>query len=72
MQYIEELGGERPHFHMYVRGLPTRGLLETRSLDRVGFDYVARQAGKRVIYEAGAPADALAVLPTYPSSNSPA
>jgi hypothetical protein len=72
MQYIEELGGERPHFHEYVRGLPTRGILGTRSLDRGGFDYVARQAGKRVIYEEGAPTDALAVLPTYPSSSSPA
>ena len=70
MQYIEEIGGERPHFHRYVRGLPTRGILETRSLDRAGFDYVARQAGRRAIYEEGEPRDALAVLPTYPSSSS--
>ena len=71
MQYIGELGGGRPHFHEYVRGFPTRGILGTTSLDRNGFDYVARQAGKRVNYEQGGPTDALAALPTYPSSASP-
>lgn len=71
IKYIEELGGDRPHLHEYIRGLPTRGLLGTTTLDRVGFDYVAREAGKRPIYEEGSPTDALAVLPTYPSSGYP-
>jgi hypothetical protein len=67
-QYIRELGRERPHFHEYIRGLPTRGILGTTALDRLGFDYVARQAGKGAIYEDGSPTDAQAVLPSYPSS----
>jgi hypothetical protein len=70
-RYIKETGGERPHFHEYIRGLPTKGILGITTLDRGGFDYVARQAGKRVIYEAGSPTDALAALPTYPSSGPP-
>ncbi|MCV2395107.1 hypothetical protein OEB99_12390 [Actinotalea sp. M2MS4P-6] len=64
--YIEEIGGDRAHFHEYVRGLPTKGLLGTTTLDRAGFDYVARQAGKRATFEDGEPADPLTVLPTYP------
>jgi hypothetical protein len=71
IQYIKEVGGERPHFHEYIRGLPTKGILGTTTLDRGGFDYVAQQAGKRAIYEEGSPIDALAVLPTYPSSGHP-
>jgi len=70
IQYFEELGGERPHFHEYIRGLPTKGILGMTSLDRLGFDYVARQAGKRASYPHGPPTDA-AVLPTYPSSSPP-
>jgi hypothetical protein len=69
--YIEELGRERPHSHEYIRGLPTRGILGTRTLDRHGFAYVAQQAGKRAVYEQGLPTDALAVLPTYPSGSPP-
>lgn len=68
IQYIKELGGDRPHFHKYIRGLPTKGILGTTTLDRVGFEYVARQAGARATYEEGLPTDALAVLPTYPPS----
>ncbi len=68
IEYIKELGGERPHFHKYVRGLPTKGILGTTTLDRVGFDYVTQQAGKRAIYEDAPPIDALTALPTYPSS----
>jgi hypothetical protein len=45
-----------------------KGSLGTTSLDRGGWDYVARQAGKRAIYAEGEPTDARAVLPTYPSS----
>lgn len=67
IQYIEEIGGERPHFHEYIRGLPTKGILGTTTLDRGGFDYVARQAGRQASYEDSPPIDALAVLPTYPS-----
>ncbi len=48
-----------------------KGILGTTTLDRGGFHYVARQAGKRAIYEEGSPTDALAVLPTYPSSGHP-
>lgn len=68
--YIKELGGERPNFHEYIRGLPTE-LLGIKHLDRGGFDYVARQAGVRAVYKDGGPTDALAVLPTYPSSGRP-
>ena len=68
IQYIKELGGDRPHFHEYIRGLPTRGLLGTTTLDRVGFDYVAGQAGARVAFEGGSPPDALTVLPVYSPS----
>jgi len=69
IQYVKELGGERPHFHEYIRGLPTKGVLGTTTLDRGGFDYVARQADERTIYEEGPPTDALAVLPIYPSAH---
>lgn len=65
IQYIKELGGDRPNFHEYIRGLPTRGLLGTTTLDRVGFEYVANQAGARATYEGRLPTDAMAVLPTY-------
>lgn len=68
IQYIKELGGERPHFHEYIRGLPAKAILGMTALDRVGFDYVVKQAGGRAIYEAGSPPDVLAVLPSYPSS----
>lgn len=71
IQYIKELGGERAHFHEYIRGLPTTGILGTTTLDRAGFDYVAQQAGGRAIYEEGSPTDALAAVPTYPSSSHP-
>lgn len=72
IEYIEELDGERPHFHEYFRGLPLEGVLGTRTLDRAGFDYVARQAGKRVGYEEPeAPTGASAVLPTHPSFDHP-
>lgn len=67
MQYIKELGGDRPHFHEYLRGLPMKGILGTKTLDLGGFEYVARQAGASAIYEGGNPTDALAVLPTYTS-----
>lgn len=65
IQYINELGGDRPHFHEYIRGLPTKGLLGITTLDRVGFEYVAKQAGVEVAFEEGTPSDALAVLPVY-------
>ena len=65
IRYINELGGDRPHFHEYIRGFPGKGLLGITTLDRVGFEYVAGQAGVRVMYEGDAPRDALAVLPTY-------
>lgn len=64
IQYIEELGGERPHFHEYIRGLPLKGILGTKTLDRVGFAYVARQAGRPVTFDE-APSDPMSVLPTY-------
>ncbi|WP_104133836.1 hypothetical protein [Cryobacterium sp. Y62] len=67
-QYIKELDGERPHFHEYIRGLPTKGILGTTTLDRVGFDYVVKQVGGRATYDAGSPPDVLAVLPNYPTS----
>ncbi len=70
-QYFKELDGERPHFHEYIRGLPTKGILGMTTLDRGGFDYVTRQGGKRAIYEGRSPTDALAVLPTYPWSGHP-
>lgn len=66
-QYMAEIGGERPHFHQYIRGLPTQGLLETRTLDRSGFDYVVGEAGKQAIYEEGGPTGPLSVLPSYQS-----
>lgn len=71
IQYIKELGGERPHFHEYIRGIPAKGILGTTTLDRGGFDYVARQAGTRATYEGRSPTDALTVLPTYPTSDHP-
>lgn len=71
LQYMEELGGERPHFHEYLRGLPAKGILGTTTLDRVGFDYVVRCGGARATYEGGAPPDAMAVLPSYSSSDRP-
>lgn len=67
IRYIKELGGDRPHFHRYIRGFPAQ-ILETRTLDRGGFDYVAKQAGARAAYEGRSPTDALAVLPSYPRS----
>lgn len=70
LQYIKELGGERPHFHKYVRGAPMK-ILEICTLDRGGFDYVVRQAGARATYEGRLPSDALAVLPSYPPSRQP-
>jgi hypothetical protein len=71
VQYIAEVGGKRAHFHEYIRGLPTKGILGTTTLDRGGFDYVSQQAGKRAIYEQGRPTDPLEVLPTYPLSSPP-
>jgi hypothetical protein len=70
IQYINELGGERPHFHKYVRGNPTK-ILEVNTLERGGFEYVARQAGARATYEGRSPSDALAVLPSYPPFRQP-
>lgn len=70
-QYFEELGGDRPHFHEYIRGLPIQGLLGITTLDRVGLEYVARQGGARVTFEGGSPPDALAVLPIYSPTGYP-
>lgn len=56
IQYIKEIGGERPHFHEYIRGLPMKGILGTTTLDRGGFDYVTRLTGEQAIYEEGSPA----------------
>jgi hypothetical protein len=71
IQYIRELRGDRPYFHEYIRGFPTRGILGTKTLDRNGFEYVAQQAGVRATYEEGSPTDAMAVLPTYSPSGHP-
>jgi hypothetical protein len=71
IQYIRELRGDRPYFHEYIRGFPTRGILGTKTLDRNGFEYVAQQAGVRATYEEGSPTDAMAILPTYSPSGHP-
>ena len=34
--YIKELGGGQPHFHEYIRGSPTKGILGTTTLDPGG------------------------------------
>ena len=67
IRYITELRGARPFFHQYIREHPARGLVQFRTLDRDGFAYVARVAGRRATFEDGPPPDALGVLPSYPS-----
>jgi hypothetical protein len=67
--YFRELGGDRPHFHEYIRGLPSKGILGITTLDRLSFAYVAEQANVRAVYEGGPAADIFAILPTYYVSN---
>jgi len=67
-KYIKEAGWQVAHFHEYIRGLPTRGVLDTRTLDRLGFEYVAHQAGVKTSYEGAEPLDLKAALPTYPQA----
>ncbi|WP_380167748.1 hypothetical protein [Jannaschia sp. R86511] len=64
-RYVRENNGERPHFHEYIRGLPTRGLLQTKTLDTAGFEYVASQAGREVASSESPAVDASSALPTY-------
>ncbi len=65
-RYIEELRGERPHFHEYIDGWPTRGILQTMTLDKEGLAYVAAQVGKQVDFDESPPSGPMGALPVYP------
>lgn len=65
-RYFEELDGERPHFHEYIGGLPTDGLLSIATLDRLSFAYVVEQTKRNAVYDDGPAESIFAALPSYP------
>ncbi|MGI8416163.1 MAG: hypothetical protein ACR2P2_08140 [Nakamurella sp.] len=65
-RYMVEIGGKQAYFHEYVRGLPTKGILGTTTLDRGGFEYVSQVVGNRANYDGNRPPGGpSAVLPRY-------
>lgn len=66
VEYMRELGGERAHFHEYIRGLPSRAILGLTSLDRTGSAYIVEVTGGRADFDGEPPPDVMAVLPQYP------